>query len=270
MNATNELFGTQTIKYSMNGIVHNWDKLSNLSEQFIICDENTAIICEKGAIYLQKNTENGKMKLCDGEILGFYNRHLYYTNKTVLYEINIDTKVKKTITIWDTLLASYYDGIIYKKDGCTYSLLFETPSTPQLLIDKEITWPKADRWNEGFLYTNDKILRITSKGIEVYFLATEKIERIYEPKMDSCALQIAAVVHENTMYVSIQRTDIKNWPIRDKDINGLYRYDFVTKEWKKIGSKTYGSLMQFDELNLYGTNDDRLIKRNDIERIPLG
>jgi len=72
------------------------------------------------------------------------------------------------------------------------------------------------------------------------------------------------------LYVSIQRTDIKNWPIKDKDINGIHRYDFGTEEWTKVSSKTYGTIMQFDAKNLYGINEYGLMNFGDVERIPLG
>lgn len=80
---------------------------------------------------------------------------------------------------------------------------------------------------------------------------------------------MAATTHGDILYVSVQRTDTKNWPIKDKDINGIYRYDFNTKEWTKISSKTYGSLMQFDAKNLYGVNEYGITNVDDVERIPL-
>ncbi len=270
MNDTNALNDIRTIKYSAKGVVHNLIKLSYPDEKFLIIDEKNVIVREEGTIYLLHTAKNSRVKLCVGEIIGFCNNRLYHVNNATLFEMDIIQRIEKPIVVFDTLLAAYYDGIIYEKDGAIYSFLLDTPLTPLLLTSKKIEWSDAGGWHEEFLYTADRIIRITTESIDVYSLNTGNIERIFSPELDRGILQMAATIHGDILYVSIQRTDIKNWPIKDKDINGIYRYDFGTEEWTKVSSKTYGTIMQFDAKNLYGINEYGLMNVGDVERIPLG
>ncbi len=273
------VIGTRTIKYSKDRFVHNMTTVSSADVRFWVVDEKTLITQSyvwsniPATIYLDKPKEGTRVKLCKGILVGVCDNRLYYVNDNTLYEMDLSEKEEAPILSYDTLLGNYYDGIVYQADGYIYSFLFESLEPSLILAPGVLDWFDGESWfltmDPEFLFTDTSIVRITPYSIKTYSMSTGEIDTIFAPDLESDLLHIAATAHQNIMYVSVQRTDIANWTIRDKEINGLYKYDFVTKEWTKISSKTYGSLMQFDDQYLYGTNEYRLINIGNVERIPL-
>ena len=84
--------------------------------------------------------------------------------------------------------------------------------------------------------------------------AYSNLRAMYDENDDNM-VTMAVVAKENELYVSRTYMTGDLWPLKNKQINGTYKYDIRENKWSKITNKTYSVLVQFDEQHLYGLND---------------
>lgn len=241
--------GDEQIKYVKNNVIHTFSE--TYYEKFIIIDEKNAIVQWKEAVHLLNTSDDSIVELWKGECVGYYDGKVYFTDDTTLYVAEIGESRPNIVLSYDELLASDYNGITYKSGENIYQYLLEHPDEVKLLTVGDIPWLEStgDPLYDEYLYTSDYALRIGGNDLDLYIYKTGEMRRIYEIENNKAA--IAVVARENELYVSRQYMDSTNWLLRDKEINGTYKYEIQENKWTKIANRTYPVMVQFDEQYLY-------------------
>lgn len=249
------------IRYVKNNRIHTFAKLPKKCERFIVLDDKSLIVQIKSSLYLI-NTSDGKLiELWQGNCVGCYGNLVYFTDSTTLYEAEIGVREPQAVALFEELLASYHDGIVYRNSEGIYQLLFEQVNEPQLLITGDILWPNDKSvWLIGYeyLYTHNYALRISSYALDMYTYKTGEVCRIYEVPTNNMVL-MSITARDDELYVSRQYTDLKFWKLENEEINGTYKYCILEDKWTKITNKTYSVIEQFDEQYLYGMRANSLL-----------
>ena len=245
--------------YVENNIIKTFVKLPYSFDHFVVADDETVIIQRKDILYSLNVSDGVITELWQGACVGYYEDQLYFTNDSALYAAKIGQGEPQKVLSFDELLASYHDGIIYRNGEEICQLLLEQTDAPQVLTKGNIPWPDAMlHWllDEVFLYTSDYALHIGSHTIDMYTYKTGAMKRIYEAAdaHDGSMVTMAVTARENEIYISRLLTHISFWKIRDKNINGTYRYDIQADTWTKITDATYSTIAQFDDRYLYGND----------------
>lgn len=229
-------------------------------EDFVVIDDQTILVRSGHGIYRSVSISDETM-LWQGESLGYDGeKYIYFVNDGTLYSATLSEREPQKIVSFDRLLGAYHDAIVYENEGRIYQLFYADPSTSQLLAE-ESPWPDGIRTE--YVYTSNYALRIGYKTLDMYVYETGEIKRIFDADIvdeDFYGMAVMALAaSENELYVSRQHTDGVYWPIDNKEINGTYKYDFVTGEWTRIDDNTFFWLAQFDENSLYGYNANDLL-----------
>ena len=241
------------VKYVKNDVIHTYAKIPSGYDRFIIIDDKSALIQWKDIVHLLNVADDSLVELWEGECVGYYDGLVYFTKDNMLYSAKISETEPKAIISFDDLLASDYNGITYQKGENIYQFVLSQPNEPKLLTTGDIPWPESrDGWLpiNPYLFTSEYALHIGDSALYMYVYKTGEMKRIFEVKEWCCAM--AVVAHKDELYVSRQCTDSKFWPVRNKQINGTYKYDIIENTWTRISKETYSVLVQFDEHNLYG------------------
>ncbi len=247
-------FDKTVICYVKNNWIHTFAEIPNNYQRFIVVDDETVIVEVSDIIYLL-NVSDGKLtEKWQGDCVGYCRNQVYYTNGNALYAAEIAGSEQRKIVSYDELLAHYDDGIVYRDSKGIYWLFYEKSDAPQLITEGTIPWTDVTTsWllDVEYVYTPDYALCIGSHSIDMYVYETGEIQRIYYADVGKMII-MAVTASENELYVSRQWVDMKFWPLKNKDINGTYKYDICEKEWTKITDKTYHEIVRFDEQYLYG------------------
>lgn len=246
------------IKYVKNNVIYTFAEIPVAYDRFIIIDDKLAIIQWKDALHLLNASNDELVELWQGDCVGCYEGQVYFTKDNVLYSAKVNGSEPEIVVSFDELLSSDYTGITYRIGGNIYQFLLEQPNEFKLLNIGEIPWPEISGsiiFNP-YLYTSNYALQLGPETLDMYVYETKEMKRIFElDENDVNMVSMAVVAHENEVYVSRQYMDGKLWPLKNKQINGTYKYDIQENTWSKITNKTYSVLVQFDEQHLYGLND---------------
>lgn len=250
----NERGEIRTVQYVNNNTSLTVTELPKGYQLFAILDDKSVIVQIEDSLHYLNTVDGKSEKLWQGVGVGYCGDRVYFTDYNTLYEAEIGGSEPQVVVSFDELLASYSDGIIYRNDEGIYQLLLNQPDVPRLLTSGDIVWPKVNSpWlvENAYLYTSDYALRISGRTLDMYTYASGEMRRIYEIDAENMLL-MAVTARDNELYVSRQYTDLKFWPIKDKQINGIYKYDIQEKLWTKINDNIYPVIMQVDEKHLYG------------------
>ena len=229
-------------------------RMADSYETFIPIDDNSFITQVQEFIYLGSCPTGEMEKLWDGYLVGYSNELIYFATDTTLYASKIEEQDLQVVATFDELLACYPDAVVYSLDESIYQLYFENTNDPQLLTSMPIPWVEDYSFplDLVYIYTSSYALQIGDHSIDMYIYDTGELKRIYEYKDREGVIAMAVVAGENEIFVSRQLMDIKFYKLDDVAVNGTWRYIIMSDQWKKINSKTYRALGQFDDQYLYG------------------
>ncbi len=251
--------GKMAVKYVKNNVIHTFAEIPGAYDRFIIIDDKSAIIQWKDALHLLNASNDELVELWQGDCVGCYEGQVYFTKDNVLYSAKVSESEPESVLSFDELLSSDYTGITYRKGENIYQFLLEQPIEPKLLTVGEIPWLEQSNSfliSDSYLYTSDYALHIGNSALDIYVYESKEMKRIFEiDENDANMVAMAVVAQQNELYVSRQYVDIKLWPLKNKQINGTYKYDIEENQWSKISNKTYPVLVQFEEKYLYGHMD---------------
>ncbi len=242
------------VRYVKNNVVHTFAEIPPNYEHFIILDDGTLIVQIRDTLYSLDTENKYPVELWPGSCVGSFENQVYFIHNTTLYTAEITESEPRKVVLFDELLGSYNDGIVYRSGECIYQLLYEQSNIPLLVTSGEIPWSKdITSWalDVAYLYTSEYALRIGSHSLDMYIYKTGELQRIYEADVDNMII-MAVVAGKKELYVSRQLVDLKFYPLKDNKINGTYKYDIQAKSWTKISSEVCSMLVQFDKQSLYG------------------
>lgn len=241
------------------------------SDYFFIVNDSTGIVQSNSKIYLFDIRNKKISYLTDGKGVAVNKDYLYYLRKDTLCVMDVFQGNSQDLFAYDEVLASYYDSVIFEYNGNRYIWSITQPEKISSIPYVEINWPVADLWIEEYLYTNDKVFRITKNALDVYTYKTGEVQRIFAlNEHDAGGIVVMAVcVSGNDIFISRQCTDIKFWPQIDSKINGTFKYTLDAKTLVKIDQKAYLPIIQFDAKHLYGINHYSLINLDKLVQIQI-